>query len=69
MQYRWLLTCQTVRGIGFAKSREGLGKKLIQVLSFHTIKPNNSEAGMGSLTIVRLVLWEGQVVGANGHVT
>ena len=31
------------------------------VLSLDQIKPNNTEAGTRSLSIIRLVMWEGQV--------
>ena len=38
-----------------------LGKVIMLVLGFDHFKPNNTEAGMRSLTIIRLVMWEGQV--------
>ena len=36
------------------------------VLGFDHFKPNNTEAGTRSLTIIRLVMWEGQVGGVSG---
>ena len=38
-----------------------LGKVLLPVLGFDRFKPNNTEAGTRLLTIIRLVMWEGQV--------
>ena len=45
-----------------------LGKVLLPVLGFDRFKPNNTEAGTRSLSIIRLVMWEGQV-DETGYVT